>query len=99
MLKIGTHVPADFHTGPFKTPVTDNEFSPVLERQHPECILYYKCHVLILPASYPPSVISRMLKFKTASEKVQEKFRCGKPRLCQAERSEIDKLLEIELAP
>ena len=36
--------------------------------------------------------------FKTASEKVQEKIRCGEMRVCQVERSEIDKLLETELA-
>lgn len=37
-------------------------------------------------------------KFKTASEKVQEKTRSGKMRVCQVERSKIDKLFETELA-
>ena len=37
-------------------------------------------------------------EFKTASEKVQEKIRCGEMRVCQVERSEIDKLLETDLA-
>lgn len=35
--------------------------------------------------------------FKTASEKVQEKSRRGEMRVCEVERSEIDKLLETEL--
>ena len=38
-------------------------------------------------------------EFKTASEKVQEKTRSGKMRVCQVERIEVDKLLETELAP
>lgn len=38
-------------------------------------------------------------KFKTASEKVQEKTRLGKIRVYQVERNEIDKLLKTELAP
>ncbi|KAI4161634.1 MAG: hypothetical protein LQ342_004775 [Letrouitia transgressa] len=33
-------------------------------------------------------------EFSTASEKVQEKMRSGKMRVCQVERSEVDKLLE-----
>ena len=37
--------------------------------------------------------------FKTASEKAQEKIRCGEMRVCKVERSEIDKLLETEVAP
>lgn len=38
-------------------------------------------------------------EFKTSKEKVQEKIRCGDMRVCQVERSEIDKLLETGLAP
>lgn len=38
-------------------------------------------------------------EFKTASEKVREKFQSGKMRICEVEQSEIDKLLETELAP
>ena len=38
-------------------------------------------------------------RFKTASEKVQETIQCGGMRVCQVERSELDKLLETELAP
>lgn len=36
--------------------------------------------------------------FKTFSEKVQEKIRCGEMRVCQVGRSEIHKLLEAGLA-
>lgn len=38
-------------------------------------------------------------EFKTASEKVREKFQSGKMRVCEVEQSEIDKLLETESAP
>ena len=38
-------------------------------------------------------------EFKTASEKVQKTSQSGKMRVGQVERSEIDKLLETELAP
>ena len=38
-------------------------------------------------------------QFKTSKEKVEDKIRCGDMRVCQVERSEIDKLLETELAP
>lgn len=38
-------------------------------------------------------------EFKTASEKVQEKFRSGKIRICQVDRSDVDKLLGTKVAP